>query len=94
MAAQRWQTPLTMDLQTEPGPVGFTLGEKEFPPPDPIAFSVGVTAGGLELDGVTFELVAGASFSVVGLHPARAPTASRAAPPPRMILRVIPVLMR
>lgn len=82
-----------MDLQTAPGGVGFRLGVKEFPSVGPIAFSVGVTAGALELDGVVVELVAGASFSVVGLHPARAPTASRAAPVPRTILRVITVLI-
>jgi hypothetical protein len=82
-----------MDLQLAPGGVGFRLGEKEFPPPGPTAFSVGVT-GALELDGVVVELVAGASFSVDGLHPARAPTATRAAPPPRTILRVIAMLMR
>jgi hypothetical protein len=82
-----------MDLQTAPGGVGSRRGENEFPPVVPIAFSVGVTAGALELDGVVVELVAGASFSVVGLHPARAPTASRAAPVPRTILRVITVLI-
>ena len=65
------------------------LGEKELPPP--IAFSLGVTAGELVLAGV--ELVVGASFSVVGLHPARAPMVTSAAPPPRTILRVKPELM-
>ncbi len=75
-----------MSLQTAPGPVGLTLGEKEFPSVGLIAFSVGLTAGALELDGVVVVLVAGASFSVVWLHPARAPMVTRAVQPPRRIL--------
>jgi hypothetical protein len=75
-----------MSLHTAPGPVGLTLGEKEFPPVGLTAFSVGLTAGALEPDGAVVELVAGASFSVVGLHAARAPMVTRAALPPRRIL--------
>ena len=62
------------------------LGEKELAPPT--AFSVGETAGGDD-DGVV-ALVAGASFSVVGLQPVMAPTAIRAAPAPISKLRVKP----
>jgi hypothetical protein len=83
---QRTQTPLTTSLQTAPGPVGLMLGEKELPPP--MVFSVGATAGGD--DGGVVELVAGASFSVVGLQPVMAPTAMRAAPAPISKLRVKP----
>jgi hypothetical protein len=92
------QTPLTISLQTAPGPVGLMLGEKEFSPPT--AFSVGETAGGDDgadeggveggVDGGVVALVAGASFSVVGLQPVMTPTAIRAAPAPISRLRVNP----
>jgi hypothetical protein len=91
---QRTQTPLTISLQTAPGPVGLMLGEKELSPPT--AFSVGETAGEDDgeddggVDGGVVELVAGASFSVVGLQPEMAPTATRAAPAPISRLRVKP----
>jgi hypothetical protein len=87
---QRMQTPLTISLQTVPGPVGLMLGEKELPPPT--AFSVGETAGEDDggVDGGVVELVAGASFSVVGLQLVMAPTATRAAPAPISRLRVKP----
>jgi hypothetical protein len=85
---------LTISLQTAPGPVGLMLGEKELSPP--MAFSVGETAGADDgeddggVDGGVVELVAGASFSVVGLQPVMAPTATRAAPAPISKLRVKP----
>jgi hypothetical protein len=95
---QRTQTPLTISLQTAPGPVGLMLGEKEFSPPT--AFSVGETAGGDDgvdeggveggVEGGDVALVAGASFSVVGLQPVMAPTAIRAAAAPTSRLRVNP----
>ena len=86
------QTPLTISLQTAPGPVGLMLGEKELPSPGLSAFSVGETAGVddpvVGVVGAVVEDVAGASFSVVGLHPVIVPTVSRTAPAPRRTLRV------
>jgi len=82
---QRWQTPLTTDLHTAPGGFG-TFGVKESPLVGPAAFSLGVTVAVLE--GAVVELL-GASFSVLGLHPAKGPTATSAALPPRTIFRVM-----
>ena len=81
-------TPLTISLQTAPGGAGFTLGEKELPSPGPIAFSVGETAGAddpvVAVVGVlVFDVLVGASFSVVGLHPVSVPMVSSAVAAPR-----------
>ena len=83
------QTPSTSCLHTEPGAVGSIVGENELPPPGPTAFAVGVTAGADELDGAAgdVELVAGASFSLVGLQAVNAPIAARAAVPEAIAMR-------
>ena len=72
----------------------MTVGENDSSPPGPTAFSVGDTAGADELagelaDGVAddVELVAGASFSVVGLQAVSAPMAARAAVPVAIVMR-------
>ncbi len=80
-------TPLTISLQTAPGGAGFTLGEKELPSPGPIAFSVGETAGAedpvVAVVGAEVDVLVGASFSVVGLHPVSVPMVSSAVAAPR-----------
>lgn len=85
-------TPLTTSLQTAPGGVGFTLGENELPSPGPTAFSVGDTAGaeepvvavvGAEVGVLVFDVLVGASFSAVGLHPVSVPMVSSAVAAPR-----------
>jgi len=76
------QTPLTIFVQTAPGGVGLTLGEKEFPPPGASAFSVGDAVAELDAGAeVVAGVVDGASFSVVGLHAVNMLMATSAVPP-------------
>jgi hypothetical protein len=67
----------TICLQTVPGGAGLTVGEKEFGPPGPTAFSVG-EADGVTDDGVV--VVDGASFAFE-LQALSAPIPTIATPP-------------